>query len=48
MIFAAVFEVLENITAAFAPVFNSGSGVLTVAFITAVFTYRRLRAKKDA
>ena len=32
----------------FAPAVNSGSGVLAVAFVTGLFTYRRLRKKKGA
>ena len=45
---AAIFEAMEEISAAFAPVVNSGSGVLAVAFITAVFVYRRIRARQGA
>ena len=45
---AALFEGLEEITTAFAPVVNSGSGVLAIAFIAAVFTYRRIRARQGA
>ena len=45
---AAMFELLEEFSVAFAPVINSGSGVLAIAFLTAVFTYRRLQARKGA
>ena len=45
---ATLFELLENITVAFAPVINSGSGVLAVAFIAALYTYRRIRARTGA
>ena len=45
---AAMCELLEEVTAAFAPVVNSGSGVLAVAFLAAVFVYRRIRARRSA
>ena len=45
---AAMFELLEEFSVAFAPVINSGSGVLAVAFITALYTYRRIRARTGA
>ena len=45
---ATLFELLENITVAFAPVINSGSDVLAVAFIAALVTYRRIRARTGA
>ena len=45
---AAMLNLLGEITMAFAPVINSGSGVVAVAFITGLYTYRRLRAGKGA
>ncbi len=45
---ASMFDLLEEITVAFAPVINSGSGVLAVAFIAGLYTYRRIRARTDA
>ena len=45
---ATMFDLLEEITVAFAPVINSGSAVIAVAFITAVMTYRRIQARKNA
>ena len=42
---ASMFDLLEEITVAFAPVINSGSGVLAVAFIAGLYTYRRIRAR---
>ena len=45
---ATMFDLLEELAVAFAPVINSGSGVLAIAFITAVVTYRRLQARKGA
>jgi len=45
---ATLFDLLEEVTAEFAPVINSGSAVIAIAFITAVFTYRRLRNRKSA
>ena len=45
--FATLCNLPEGITAAFAPVFNSGEAVLTVAFATAVLTYRRLQSRKN-
>ena len=45
---AAIAELTEGITAAFAPVINSGSGVLAVAFISALYTYRRIRTRTGA
>ena len=45
---AVMFEMMEGIAAAFAPVINSGSGVLAIAFITAVYTYRRMQARRGA
>lgn len=45
---ATLFGLLEEVTAAFFPVMNSGSAVIAIAFITAVFTYRRLRNRKSA
>ena len=45
---ATMFELLEEVTVAFAPVVNSGSGVLAIAFIAAVITYRRIRARRTA
>ena len=53
MIFAIIFALyatvamiglLAEVTFAFAPVINSGAGVLVIAFITGLMTYRRLRA----
>ena len=44
---ATMFELLEEVTVAFAPVVNSGSGVLAVAFLAGLLTYRRLRARQD-
>ena len=45
---ATMLDLLEEITVAFAPVINSGSAVIAVAFITAVMTYRRIQARKNA
>ena len=45
---AALAGLLEEITAAFAPVFNSGAAVIAVAFCSAAFTYRRIEAWKAA
>ena len=45
---ASMFDLLEEITMAFAPVINSGSGVLAIAFIAAVITYRRIQARRTA
>ncbi len=45
---ATMFELMEEVTAAFAPVINSGSGVLAVAFLAGMFTYRKLRARQNA
>ena len=45
---ASMFDLLEEITVAFAPVINSGSGVLAVAFIAGLYTYRRIRPRTDA
>ena len=45
---ASIAELTEGITAAFAPVINSGSGVLAVAFISALYTYRRIRTRTGA
>ena len=45
---ASMFDLLEEMTVAFAPVINSGSGVLAVAFIAGLYTYRRIRARTDA
>ena len=45
---AVMFEMMEGIAAAFAHVINSGSGVLAIAFITAVYTYRRIQARRGA
>ena len=45
---ASMFDLLEEMTVAFAPVINSGSGVLAVAFIAALVTYRRIRARTGA
>ena len=45
---AALLDLLENVTAAFAPVFSSGAAVLAAGFCSAVYTYRRLEAKKAA
>lgn len=44
---ATLFELMEEVTVAFAPVVNSGSGVLAVAFLAGLLTYRRLRARQD-
>lgn len=45
---ASMFDLLEEMTVAFAPVINSGSGVLAVAFIAGLYTYRRIRARTGA
>ena len=33
---------------AFAPVINSGTGVIVIAFIAGLITYRRMRARQGA
>ena len=57
MIFAIIFALyatvamiglLAEVTFAFAPVINSGAGVLVIAFIAGLITYRRIRARQDA
>ena len=57
MIFAIIFALyaivtmiglLAEVTCAFAPVINSGTGVLVIAFIAGLITYRRLRARQGA
>ena len=45
---ASMFDLLEEMTVAFAPVINSGSGVLAVAFISALYTYRRIQTRTGA
>ena len=45
---ASMFDLLEEMTVAFAPVINSGSGVLAVAFIAGLYTSRRIRARTGA
>ena len=44
---ASLCNLLDSFNAHFAPVLNSGSAVVAVAFITAVYTYRRLQAGKE-
>ena len=44
---ATMFELLEEVTVAFAPVVNSGSAVIAAAFIAGVIVYRRIRKKKN-
>ena len=39
---------LAEVTFTFAPVINSGTGVLVIAFIVGLITYRRLRARQGA
>ena len=46
-VFAGMYAGTEAFEA-LAPVANSGSGVLAVAFVTGLYTYRKIRAKKDA
>ena len=57
MIFAIIFALyavvamiglLAEVTFAFAPVINSGIGVLVIAFIAGLITYRRIRARQGA
>ena len=45
---ASMFDLLEEITVAFAPVINSGSGVLAVAVIAGLYTYRRIQTRTGA
>ena len=44
--FAIMFDLLAEVTYAFAPVINSGAGVIVIAFITGLITYRRIRARQ--
>ena len=55
MIFAIIFALyavvtmigfLAEVTFAFAPVINSGTGGIVIAFIAGLITYRRLRARQ--
>lgn len=57
MIFAIIFALyaivtviglLAEVTFAFAPVINSGTGVIVIAFIAGLITYRRIRARQGA
>ena len=41
-----VLSLTTNVLDAFAPVLNSGSAVLAVAFVAGVFVYRWLRNRK--
>ena len=41
-----VLSLMTDVLDAFAPVVNSGSAVLAVAFVTGVFVYRWLRNRK--
>ena len=45
---ATMFDLLAEVTYAFAPVINSGAGVIVIAFITGLITYRRIRARQGA
>ena len=38
----------RNAPFAFAPVINSGTGVIVIAFIAGLITYRRIRARQGA
>ena len=42
-VLAAMVNLPDTVTAAFAPVVNSGSAVIAVAFLSGLLTYRRLR-----
>lgn len=57
MIFAIIFALyavvamiglLAEVTFAFVPVINSGTGVIVIAFIAGLITYRRIRARQGA
>ena len=41
-----ILSLTTNVLDAFAPVLNSGSAVLAVAFVAGVFVYRWLRNRK--
>ena len=42
-----ILSLTTDVLDAFAPVVNSGSAVIAVAFIAGVIVYRRIRKKKD-
>ena len=44
----AMIGLLAEVTFAFAPVINSGTGVIVIAFIAGLITYRRIRARQGA
>ena len=57
MIFAIIFALyatvamiglLAEVTFAFAPVINRGTGVIVIAFIAGLITYRWIRARQGA
>ena len=46
-VLAFVPGLAESIVEAFAPVVNSGSAVIVIAYITGLFVYRRLKGRRN-